>query len=94
MYLYGIFDRKLKEYSPQLMMERNDFGIMRGVADGLKAAPSSLMAIHPEDFDLMKVGEFNRETGEIVAQVPVLVENLQALVSSVSLGGLSLAKEA
>lgn len=81
MNVYSIFDRKLRQYG-QLMLERNDFALQRGLADGIRANGEALLAKHPEDFDLYQVGEFNEETGVLQRlEVPRLSVNLLELVA-------------
>lgn len=80
--VYSIFDRKLKEYG-SLMYAKNDFAIMRGVADAVRGSEGTLHAMHPEDFDLMYLGDFDNELGVLVpAQVVVLVDNLAELLKA------------
>lgn len=64
MNVYTLFDRKLRLFG-QLVLERNDFSVQRSLLDGLGAAPDSLMAKHPEDFDLYHVGSFDDEAGKL-----------------------------
>jgi len=76
MQLYAIFDRKLKEFGQTVVAERNSSAFLRNVVDGVKRAEGSLMHSHPEDFDVYVLGEIDRETGQITAQAPRLVENV------------------
>jgi len=77
--VYALFDRKLKEYQ-QLFYGRNDNAVMRGIADGVKSQPGTLMHSHPEDFDMVQVGEFDPETGELARVSLRLVVNLGSLL--------------
>lgn len=77
MQLFAIFDRKLKEYGHAIQAERNASAFLRGITDGIKRSEGSLLHSHPEDFDIMCMGEFNKETGEIkLYPSPRLIENL------------------
>lgn len=78
--VYSMFDRKLRQYG-QLMLERNHYAIQRTMVDGLQASPDSLIAKHPEDFDLVCFGEFNEESGVMSVGAPELVINLGELVA-------------
>lgn len=81
MNVYALFDRKLRQYG-QLMQERNDFGIQRGMADGIAGNREALISKHPGDFDLYQVAEFNDESGVLVPVVPPrLVSNMLELVA-------------
>lgn len=81
MNVYSLFDRKLRQYG-QLVVERNDFVVQRGLADGIKGASESLLARHPDDHDLYQVGQFDDESGVLVPMVPPrLVCNVQELVA-------------
>lgn len=69
MNVYSLLDRKLRLFG-QLMVERNDFGIQRGLADGIKSNSEALLSKHPDDFDLYQVGEFDDESGRMDAVSP------------------------
>lgn len=91
MNVYCLFDRKLRQYGA-LTLERNDFGVQRGIADGMRGAPDALISKHPDDFDLYEVGRFNDESGlleEPEGKIPRLVCNCAELVA----GKPSLLKE-
>jgi len=76
--VYSLYDRKMKSYSaPQLAM--NDAVICRELSD--KVPAESLQGKHPEDFDVMHLGDMDLDTGVLVPCMPVLVCNLRALVS-------------
>lgn len=80
MRVYSLFDRKLRQYG-SLVLERNDFAVQRAIADGVKGAPDSLIGKHPEDFDLVYLGEFDQDTGALQYLVsPALVVNVAELV--------------
>jgi len=96
--VYSLLDRKLRVYG-QLFLERNDYGVQRGLVDGIRSQGESLLARHPEDFDLFQVGVFDEESGLLgrsEAGVPRLVCNVGELmpVQAVAHGDqLSLLKE-
>jgi len=92
--VYSLFDRKLRQYG-QLVLERNDYGVQRGLGDGIKAQGESLLAKHPEDFDLYQVAEFDDESGVVTALVPPrFVSSVSDVVPArVDEGQLSLLKE-
>lgn len=81
MYLFAIFDRKMKQYQQQVVAEINAAAYLRNLADGVKQAEGSLIANHPEDFDVMCIGTLDRLSGVITPTVPPqLVENVGDLV--------------
>jgi len=82
-YLFAIFDRKMKQYQQQVVAEVNALAYLRNLADGVKQAEGSLISLHPEDFDVMSLGELDRETGVITPAIPPrLVENVAELMRS------------
>jgi len=80
MRLYSIFDRKLREFGA-IVVQPNDGACIRALSDGVAAQPQSLMAMHPEDFELRCLGAFDVETGEISPYVGTqLVAQLISIV--------------
>jgi len=79
--VYSLFDRKVREFGPPAIA-RNDETLLRELGDRVRSSPNSMMAQHPEDFDVMRVGEFFLETGYLagVSGPPVLVINLETLL--------------
>lgn len=69
MNVYSLHDRQLRQFG-QLMLERNDFGIQRGLADGIASHAESIMFKHPGDFDLFQVAEFDEESGVVTPLMP------------------------
>lgn len=86
MNVYSLFDRKLRMFG-QLVLERNDFSVQRALVDGLRGAPDSLMAKHPEDFDLYHVGIFDEEAGKVTGEDFKLVCCVRDLMPLQSEGG-------
>lgn len=81
MRVYSLLDRKLREYGG-LVQANNGDAVKRALVDGLKGS-NSLVEKHPEDFDLMEVGEFDTDTGLLSGTssgVPMLIENVGALI--------------
>jgi len=88
MRVYSIFDRKLKEYG-QLVTQRNDEAVRRSLVDGVRGSGSTLEK-HPQDFDIMVLGEFDPETGVLITMTPQLVANVgDVLESYPSAGGVN-----
>lgn len=81
MRVYSLLDRKLREYGP-LVQANNAEAIKRALVDGLKGS-NSLIEKHPEDFDLMEVGSFDLDTGELIGvKIPMLINNVATLLFS------------
>lgn len=78
-FIYSLFDRKVREYG-QLVLGSNDATIIRGLVESLSRTGKNTVEKYPEDFDLMCVGEFNCETGELGPVLPRLVDNVDNLL--------------
>lgn len=87
MNIYSLFDRKLKTFG-QLVLDRNDFAVQRGLLDALTASADTLIAKHPEDFDLYHVGAFDEETGKVEGHDFKLVCCLRDLIPSTKVEGV------
>lgn len=86
MQIYSLLDRKLKEYG-QLVLARNDEGIRRSVVDGIRGS-KSVVELHPEDFDVMHVGEFDVDAGVLTStRVPRLVANVKDVLEAANAPG-------
>jgi len=84
MLVYCLLDRKLLQFGQgHLVVERNDEAIRRSVVDAVRGS-SSLIEKHPEDFDLMCVGEFDQESGALVGALPRLVANVGDLLEALN----------
>ncbi len=67
--LYSIKDKKIGFNSP--FTAPNNYAAIRMFADTVKDE-NSMLAKHPEDYELYKLGSFNDDTGEIVADCQYL----------------------
>lgn len=75
MQIYSLFDRKVREFGP-LVTTNNDESALRAIRDGVPGSGGTI-AKYPEDFDLMLLGAFDADTGQIVPEsVPLLVANV------------------
>lgn len=72
--LYSIFDRKMGVYLAPFP-SRGDVDATRSLVSGLSHpdVKNTPLGQHPEDFDLVKIGVFNDETGEIGRLGPEIV---------------------
>lgn len=79
MNIYSLFDRKLREYGP-LVLANNDASVCRALCDGIPGTQSTI-AKYPDDFDLMLLGAFDSDTGQIAPEViPRLVDNVASIL--------------
>lgn len=62
--LYSVYDIVCGEYNPPFVCKNMNTAI-RNMKDSLKDAKQSIIAMHPEDYRLVEIGLFNKETGEI-----------------------------
>lgn len=71
--IYGLYSiRDVKSTFMQVLTDHNDSTAMRGFKQAC-TVPDSIMAMHPTDFALYRVGSFNADTGEITSQTPELL---------------------
>lgn len=79
MLVFSLLDRKLREYGNPVLANNAD-AVQRALVDGI-VGTKSLVEKHPEDFDLMYVGSFDTETGELVGVgIPRLIVNVAQLI--------------
>lgn len=73
--IYSIFDKKSETFSNPVFSV-NDNVIKRDLLM-VQRDPKSLLALYPEDYDLMFLGSFYEESGTIKsAPEPIFVESL------------------
>lgn len=77
MRVYTLYDRKVKEYG-NLVLGPNNNAILRALKDGMR--PDTTMGKYPEDFDLVCVGEFDPETGQLEGFGADLIINVRELL--------------
>lgn len=75
--LYSVFDTKAKTYSQPIFQENDDVSI-RSAIDTMNAG-NSLIADHPEDFQIFCVGTFDQDTGKITGSNPRHVLNFHEI---------------
>jgi len=63
MKMYTVLDSKVQAYLPPFLAA-NDLTAQRMLLDGARD-PGSLLGMHPEDFLLFMIGEFDEQSGEI-----------------------------
>jgi len=78
--VYALWDRKLQSFGA-LVCERNDGTMLRSLRDGLRGS-GSVLEQHPDDFDVMQLGEYHPQTGFVsaVGGPPRLVVNVGLLL--------------
>lgn len=80
MRVYSLFDRKMKEYG-SLVMGSNDESTVRALKEMLLGSQSTVSK-YPGDYDLMCLGYFDVENGEILAETPTLVVNCEEVLNA------------
>ena len=63
-YLYSVYDKICGEYNPPFVC-KNMATAIRNMRDSLKDAKQSIIAMHPEDYVLIEIGTFDKNTGEV-----------------------------
>lgn len=61
--VYSIRDNKMGSFNVPVLIE-NDAVAVRQFGDLISRGGDSVMSIHPEDFTLYKLGEFDSSTGK------------------------------
>lgn len=78
--VFSIFDSKMARYSTPFFDEREASAI-RNFSDWVNdgSNPGNMLFKHPEDFSLFFVGEFDRDSGELVPFTPKNLVTASAL---------------
>lgn len=61
-FLYSIYDSICEEYNPPFVC-KNMATAIRNMRDSLKDSKQSIIAMHPEDYVLVQIGTFDKNTG-------------------------------
>lgn len=80
MNVYALWDRKVREYG-QLVVAANDEAVIRALRDGIPKG--STVEKYPDDFDLMRLGNFDPESGGLNGEDRAFVVNVRALMGGV-----------
>lgn len=67
----SIYDVKMQEFSGLYLVKTLEVAV-RMFVDTVNA-PESQMGLHPEDFTLRKIGDFDTDTGELIPCAPSIV---------------------
>lgn len=91
----SIHDTKAEAFSQPMFFQAVGQALrafIDAVSDG---DPKSNFAMHPEDFNLFRIGTFDDQTGEIIPEPPFHLGNGRVLCSRSNAGGMvpSLVKE-
>lgn len=62
--VYAVKDTKADEFGQLIQNEKGEGAMCREFNDAIKSDKSGVMKDHPDDFELWKVGNFNKKTGE------------------------------
>lgn len=63
-YLFSVYDVICGEYNPPFVC-KNMATAVRNMRDSLKDAKQSIIAMHPEDYLLVQIGTFDKNTGVV-----------------------------
>lgn len=74
--VYYVYDVVAKQVASTLILSDNDDVLVRDFKD---SKLPDVMEHHPEDFDLMKIGVLDTETGILQSLKPELVVHLGAI---------------
>lgn len=83
--LMALYDRKTESYSA-LVQERTEAAALRNFGDQIASGQAQLVSSHPEDFDLVKFGEFDENLGIVNVEAPYVLINAAALVRQLKEG--------
>lgn len=75
--LFTVYDRKSQQYAAPFA-EINDGTAIRAMQDVMKNKDHPFAA-YPEDYELISLGQFDEQTGEIVVNKPTQVINMLTL---------------
>lgn len=64
-FLFSVYDTVCGEYNPPFVCKNMPTAV-RNMRDSLKDAKQSIIAMHPEDYVLVQIGTFDKETGKVV----------------------------
>ena len=64
-YLFSVYDKICQEYNPPFVC-KNMATAIRNMKDSLRDAKQSIIAMHPEDYTLIQIGTFDKETGMVL----------------------------
>lgn len=70
--VYAVKDIKAEEFGQLIQNEKGEGAMCREFNDAIKNDKSGVMKEHPEDFELWKVGNFNKKTGEYTEDLVLL----------------------
>lgn len=84
----SVYDRKAREFG-QLLIARSNEVAARMFADAVLGPQESILRLHPEDFVLVLVGEFDEVAGDLYGCGHVNVAEAEAVVYRPITGGES-----
>lgn len=85
--VYAVFDSKAEEFG-SLILARNDAVAVRMfTAAVLDGSPENNFRKYPEDYEFVRVGEFDEESGQLVGCDPVPVVSALQVVNGMVKNG-------
>lgn len=84
-YLFSVYDKICEEYNPPFVC-KNMATAIRNMRDSLKDAKQSIIAMHPEDYVLVQIGTFDKDSGMVLHDNSLVWESyeLSKLFTSVN----------
>lgn len=84
----SVYDRKACEFG-QLLIARSNEVAARMFADALLGPEESVLRLHPEDFVLVRIGEFDEQYGNLIGCAHLDVVEAEAVMYRPITGGES-----
>lgn len=64
MKMFSVYDNKAECFSPPFFMKATGLAL-RGFTDMINSGEQTQYSVHPQDFTLFELGEWNEETGKV-----------------------------
>ncbi|QXP08213.1 MAG: nonstructural protein [Arizlama microvirus] len=74
MKLYAIHDKRAETYYNVMAMPTDAHAVRSFTQEVNREAPENMLNQYPDDFQIVKVGTFDEETGEITPEHTMLME--------------------
>lgn len=81
--IYGIYDKKAESFTSAPFFNTSHASAIRMMADFMRTNPDTVTAMHPDDFTLFSLGEFDQEDG-ILLSSPLELCTLDTLTAPAS----------
>lgn len=81
--LFCVFDNKANEMMGGVQIQKHDALAIRTFTDAIKH-PESRLVLHPDDYELRKLGYINTESGQIDPQTPEVVITAAQIIATLT----------